>query len=229
MNNRANLMAATAAAVMLHALAVCCVDYLLVMRGRAAVTHRAPGLPSVVAIVDAVRRGPIDWRLPPSAPAADPAPPASSSRPALGEPRVAEVPALTTTPAPVREGLPEGEPAGLSAPGPKAIPGASGGRVDVLPMWAPGGDETGGVVQPLEAAIFPRYPLAARLRGDEGTVAIAVLLDSAGELLAASIAQSSGFESLDAAALAAVRKAHFTNPQGGERAAVITVRFRLTE
>jgi hypothetical protein len=92
----------------------------------------------------------------------------------LGEPRLAEVPALTALPAPVREGLPEGVFGGVPAAGVKASPGAAGGSADALPMWAAGGDEVAGTPPPLEVAISPRYPLAARLRGAEGLAEVAM-------------------------------------------------------
>jgi periplasmic protein TonB len=51
-----------------------------------------------------------------------------------------------------------------------------------------------------------RYPALARANGWKGTVVVAVRIDAAGVLLQAIIRQSSGYEVLDRAAIALVRK-----------------------
>ena len=57
----------------------------------------------------------------------------------------------------------------------------------------------------------PAYPILSRQKGEQGTVLIAVLLDSAGRQKQITIQTSSGYPALDQSALAALRAARF-NP-----------------
>nr|WP_246427285.1 energy transducer TonB [Sphingopyxis panaciterrulae] len=52
----------------------------------------------------------------------------------------------------------------------------------------------------------PRYPRESRRHREEGTVVLALTLDVDGSVASISVAQSSGFQRLDEAALRAVRK-----------------------
>src|SRR3546814_12104805 len=52
----------------------------------------------------------------------------------------------------------------------------------------------------------PRYPRESRRHHEEGIVVLALTLDLDGSVAAISVAQSSGFQRLDEAALRAVRK-----------------------
>ena len=57
--------------------------------------------------------------------------------------------------------------------------------------------------------IVPVYPRSARRRGHEGCVTVAVSVAEDGRIVHAEVVASSGYGELDAAALAAVRTAHF--------------------
>jgi len=83
------------------------------------------------------------------------------------------------------------------------------------------------------AGIRPYYPLAARLRGEEGVVKVEVCVGAKGQLLDCALAKSSGFSALDNAALKAVKCAHFTSasalPLPKNNKAVLTFRFDLVD
>ncbi|MBK5912370.1 hypothetical protein CCR85_12825, partial [Rhodothalassium salexigens] len=77
-----------------------------------------------------------------------------------------------------------------------------------------------------------RYPAAARLRGQEGTVAVRFTLDRTGAVLAAELAGASGRRTLDKAALAQVHRAapYPAAPEGTrwrQRTYVSSVAFHL--
>lgn len=59
------------------------------------------------------------------------------------------------------------------------------------------------------AGIRPYYPLAARMRGEEGVVKVEICLGPNGRVLECNLAKSSGFPALDNAALKAVRNSRF--------------------
>ncbi|WP_407276706.1 TonB family protein [Halothiobacillus sp. DCM-1] len=62
----------------------------------------------------------------------------------------------------------------------------------------------------------PDYPRAARMRGEEGTVVLSLLIDSKGNVVDVSIHRSSGYPQLDQSAIRAVRNWHFyPASQGG--------------
>jgi TonB family protein len=82
------------------------------------------------------------------------------------------------------------------------------------------------------ADVHPRYPVGARMRGEQGAVTVEVEVDGAGKIVAASVIQSSSHEALDQAALDAVRRARFISRRSGKPAdgrIVLTIRFQLTE
>lgn len=56
----------------------------------------------------------------------------------------------------------------------------------------------------------PRYPDAARRRGEEGTVVLEIAVDAQGNVTGATVATSSGSSALDSAARAAASKLKFT-------------------
>ncbi|WP_252217111.1 energy transducer TonB, partial [Clostridium sp. CMCC3677] len=66
--------------------------------------------------------------------------------------------------------------------------------------------EGGDLSSKMISAKPPSYPLESRRLHEEGTVVLAVLLSAEGQVAGISIAQSSGSDRLDQAALAAVRK-----------------------
>ncbi|MBI3323106.1 MAG: energy transducer TonB [Candidatus Omnitrophica bacterium] len=79
----------------------------------------------------------------------------------------------------------------------------------------------------------PVYPRIARLQGWEGTVLIQAWVTPVGSVGAARVAESSGREPLDGAALAAVRQWRFRAARDGARAVAsrveVPVTFRLKE
>ena len=89
------------------------------------------------------------------------------------------------------------------------------------------------VVSPakLKQNIIPQYPRQARHRGEEGKVKLTVAVDVNGFVTGVSIALSSGFESLDAAAIKAVRAARFlparNNDEPVDSNVALTLVFKL--
>lgn len=77
----------------------------------------------------------------------------------------------------------------------------------------------------------PAYPLAARRRGDQGTVLVRVLVSADGLAASVSLEKGSGHPALDEAALAAVRSWRFVPAQQGGRPVeamhVVPVVFKL--
>ncbi len=80
--------------------------------------------------------------------------------------------------------------------------------------------------------IRPFYPYGARRRGEEGLVVVSVWVDVSGRTDRAEVMESSGFASLDSAALQAVRRARFrpagTDGQPVAASAEVRLRFKLT-
>lgn len=77
----------------------------------------------------------------------------------------------------------------------------------------------------------PHYPRMAKRKGQQGTVIIEVWLDKNGKQIQRLIAESSGFEALDNAAMSAVMqwqfKGHSINGQNIESRLKVPVRFEL--
>ncbi len=77
----------------------------------------------------------------------------------------------------------------------------------------------------------PHYPRVAKRRGQQGTVIVEVWLDKNGKQIQQLIAESSGFEALDEAAILAVTqwqfKGHIINGQSIESRLKVPVRFEL--
>jgi protein TonB len=97
---------------------------------------------------------------------------------------------------------------------------------DVIPpppvIREKGGTETGTVTEQVKPAVevpgplsmtsdcvLPHYPPASARNGDEGTVTLALLIDTNGTVSSAKIAQSSGYRELDRAALNALSLCSF--------------------
>jgi TonB family C-terminal domain len=57
-----------------------------------------------------------------------------------------------------------------------------------------------------------KYPRASQRRGETGVVKVAFSLDANGELVSASVRESSGYRRLDKAALKAVKRSRFPAP-----------------
>ena len=85
--------------------------------------------------------------------------------------------------------------------------------------------------RPLKA-IRPEYPKASRQRGEEGDVIVVLSINEQGYVDSASVAESSGYQELDAAAIRAANKARFSPAKRGRTAvaseARVTITFRLT-
>ena len=77
----------------------------------------------------------------------------------------------------------------------------------------------------------PRYPLAARRMGQQGTVVLRVEVSAAGSVLGLQVSESSGFERLDRVALAAVSSWRFVAARRGAVAVASSIQvpivFRL--
>lgn len=72
-----------------------------------------------------------------------------------------------------------------------------------------------------------KYPSAARARGETGTAYVSFSIDAAGRVVSASLARTSGFDTLDRAALAMVERASPVPapPPGANRTITAPVRF----
>ncbi|HEX5129354.1 MAG TPA: energy transducer TonB [Usitatibacter sp.] len=77
----------------------------------------------------------------------------------------------------------------------------------------------------------PAYPVFAKRAREEGKVILRVQVDASGQVAGIEIHQSSGFERLDKAALAAVRRWRFEPARSGNRAiagvALVPINFQL--
>ncbi|SEH32863.1 energy transducer TonB [Magnetospirillum fulvum] len=185
----------------------------------------------------------------PSVPAAVPAPVVVPQRPVkLTRPvrpdavsRTVPAPAPVARAAPVsaaptaEAAAPTGE-SGSGGPGPS---GPGEGRASASDGGAPAGSPnahgSGGrgddrQAEPLDSPP-PPYPLSARRRGLEGRVQLRIAIDASGRVETVDVATSSGSETLDDAAVEAVRRWRFRpERRGGEtRAAtiVVPIRFQL--
>ena len=76
--------------------------------------------------------------------------------------------------------------------------------------------------------IRPDYPRGARQRGEQGDVVLEVDINEAGTVDDVRVVASSGFAELDAAAVAAVRKARFVPGRSGSAAVSSSVGLKLS-
>ncbi len=103
------------------------------------------------------------------------------------------------------------------------------------PSSVPTDTEPAGASPPALLAVSniqPQYPLAAKLRGEEGLVRVATVVGRTGRVESAEVAESSGHPALDSAALAAARRARFTATRGRiekPTPTTLTFRFRLVD
>ena len=81
------------------------------------------------------------------------------------------------------------------------------------------------------SGVRPRYPLGARLRGEEGAVRLAVVVDTGGRATAVEVLDSSGHSALDRSAVQAAWRASYIGADGRRGAGETTfvVRFRLED
>lgn len=75
--------------------------------------------------------------------------------------------------------------------------------------------------------IRPAYPDGSRRRGEQGEVVLAIEIAEDGSVSSASVATSSGYPELDAAALKAVRAAVFSPAKSNGRAVAASARLAL--
>lgn len=61
-----------------------------------------------------------------------------------------------------------------------------------------------------DSIVRPEYPFGARIRGEEGVVVVSVMLDDSGRAVKVTITKSSGYRSLDMAAVKALKKTVFS-------------------
>lgn len=83
-----------------------------------------------------------------------------------------------------------------------------------------------------ELDIRPRYPIGARMRGEEGLVRLLVTVLPSGIADRVTVAESSGFPALDRAAIDAVKRSRFRkviSPGGASGEVLLSFRFQLVE
>jgi periplasmic protein TonB len=211
-----------------------------------AVEPEGPG-----AVVPSPPAAPKGWAAP-APPAAAPAASAPTSAPTAAAPEPPSSPAPPGAPpdTPPADKVPEsfaapGEAAASAAS--EAAPGGSGTAASASFSSQGGGSGVavpgGGAAQGAGAAgtttskprprgeIKPGYPPRARRAGWEGVATIRAVIDETGRVVSAEVLASSGHQSLDQAALEAVKSARFDPALRGARPVAspvdIPVRFRL--
>lgn len=135
----------------------------------------------------------VDLTPPPSPPAPEtpPAPPQiMAPTPPIAVPRPLTV---ATTPDPVPQDKVE-----IAAPAPAPAPPAP----PAPPSVVQGADLSARMI----SGAPPRYPIECRRKKEQGTVVLALTLDTEGRVSSISVSRSSGYDRLDDAALSAVRK-----------------------
>lgn len=145
-----------------------------------------------------------------------------------------ELPKLATVPAPTAPVVQASAPV-IAAPSVNPIVAAPTPAPVPPPPAAPA--PQGPVqVSDLEARavtiVPPKYPLESRRRREQGTVILAITLDTEGKVATVTLSKSSGFDRLDKAALGAVRRWRWSPTiRGGEAVAVrgvVEIPFELT-
>lgn len=137
-----------------------------------------------------------------------PPPPPASSQPPAKQPPITAPPPRITIPhpappmavSPVME--PQPAPVMIAAPAPAPPSTASAPAAPAPPTVV----ESSSLGTKMISGAPPRYPMDSRRKREQGTVVLTLTLGVDGNVSAISVAQSSGFERLDDAALRAVRK-----------------------
>ena len=163
---------------------------------------------------------------PPPEPAVAQAPetePVPEPSPAVSEVSTAATGAVTA---------PHSEPPPVAAaPGTGAAPSA-GGAGDQGPVSGVSGTGTNEPLKLLNE-IFLRYPESSRLRREEGLVRLCLRVNAKGRVAAVDVLSSSGYQTLDNAAVSAAKRARFKPRvmQGNatECAANLSIRFKLLD
>lgn len=157
----------------------------------------------------------------PLAPAADPLP---APLPPRKKTRHRDPPRPPDMPAPQPQTAAPAAPTTVAATAPRPGP--------TVPPAAPSATAAGWQDQ-LRARLrrFRAYPPAAEARGEEGTVSLRVVIGPQGEVDAVSLAQSSGYPTLDEAAFAWIRRSvPLPRPPGdAPLSAVIPLQFTLND
>lgn len=145
-----------------------------------------------------------------------------------------ELPKLATVPAPTAPVVQASAPV-IAAPSVNPIVAAPT-PVPVPPPPAAPAPQGPVQVSDLDARavtiVPPKYPLESRRRREQGTVILAITLDTEGKVATVTLSKSSGFDRLDKAALDAVRRWRWSPTiRGGEAVAVrgiVEIPFELT-
>ena len=151
-----------------------------------------------VQYVREARLSVVNLMPPPPPPAAETPPPPPSAPPVVAPPPLVQVPVppvpIATTPDPSPVPVP---------PTPVVIraPVLAAPTVPASPSTVQGGD----LATQMVAGKPPRYPIESRRKREQGTVILSLTLGVDGAVESLTIAQSSGFSRLDAAAREAVR------------------------
>lgn len=180
---------------------------------------------------------------PPPAPAPQSVAPEAPPEPALAEPEPAPAPPLAVA-EPAPPALPKPPPAKPAPPPAHAAPPPRSAAPAPIP---PAEQQVAAMTPPLAAASVvppqpipglasnrkPDYPLAARMRGQQGRVVLRVEVSAAGAPLSVKILSTSGHVILDKAALAAVEEWRFQPATKGGSPVVgaydVPINFRLEE
>ena len=107
---------------------------------------------------------------------------------------------------------------------------------------APAAEKPAAAAQPVTQPLFnaaylrntpPRYPMAARRNGEQGTVMLKVFVTREGAATSVTVERSSGSRSLDSAATETVRSWRFAPARQGDQAVeawvIVPVEFRLDQ
>ncbi|WP_293970378.1 energy transducer TonB [Sphingomonas sp.] len=180
------------------------------------ISHKAKPRLTVVEI----QPEPIVPETPPAPPQASKDPPPPVEQPIVAPPPVVQTIALPSPVVTTPVAVPPPPPVVSAAP-PSAVVSEA-----AAPISAPDGSAKN-LGNP-----SPRYPLDARRNHWEGTVRLRVVITPEGHVKEIGIARSSGFDSLDKAALDTVRKWRFVpGKQAGvavEAVGFLSIPFRLT-
>jgi periplasmic protein TonB len=247
---------ALAASLLAHGLTLLTLIYLM----RSVILPTPPTETSIALVFEPVSM-PVDATPAPEAPAApsvaepppveqaapSPAPPEPmAEEPASAipppEPATQEVAPTTPQPEPKLEAPALPQPAPTAHPPPRRVAAAHSPAQATRPATAPLATPAAVSIAPLipahpvagmESDRPPAYPETARRRGQQGRVVLQVSVSAEGMPVAVTVAESSGYASLDAAALAAVQRWRFAPAsRGGTPVAAVAevpVRFRLTD
>jgi protein TonB len=196
----------------------------------------APAAPSVA------EPPPVEQAAPP--PPAQPEPTAEQPAPAIPrpEPATEEVAPIIPQPEPKLEAPALPQPPPMAHPPPHRVaaahPSAQAMQPPVTPLATPAAVSIAPLlpahpVAGMESDRPPVYPEIARRRGQQGRVVLQVRVSTEGMPDAVTVAESSGYASLDAAALAAVQRWRFAPATRGgtpvPAVAEVPVRFRLAD